>query len=116
MWLFPGILLYILDSGAGGELNKSAWARNREERERKEREEKEREQKKAGEMMKGSINDSYHSNITPSTAFQIRNRYLSRVGTKVREKRQFSCKFSVFLFVFVCFYRCQTMFTLLEIL
>ena len=33
--------------------------------------------------MKARIGDSYTSNITPSTAFHIRNRYLSRVGNKV---------------------------------
>jgi nitrate/nitrite transporter NarK len=77
-----GILLYIMDSGAGGELNQTAWARAREEREKKEREEKEAEKKKAGEMMKTRAGESYTSNITPSTAFHIRNRFLSRVGTK----------------------------------
>ena len=78
-----GILLYILDSGAGGELNKTACTRNREEREKKEREEREAEEKKKEEEMKKyRSSDSYTSNVTPNTAFQIRNRFLSRVGTK----------------------------------
>ena len=72
-----------MDSGSGGELNKTAWARRREEKEKKEREEQEAERKKALEMTKARESDSYSSNIAPSTAFQIRNRYLSRVGTKV---------------------------------
>lgn len=75
-----GIVLYILDSGSGGELNKTAWARSREEKERKE--EKERQQK-ASEVAKKGVADSYTSTIAPNTAFQIRNRFLSRVGTKV---------------------------------
>lgn len=74
-----GILLYILDSGSGGELNKTAWARRREEKE-KEEQKKLEEQDKEGE--KEGVADSYTSNIAPSTAFQIRNRLLSRVGTK----------------------------------
>lgn len=72
-----------MDSGSGGELNKTAWTRNREEKEKKEMEEKEAEKKKTEEMRKGSVGDSYTSNIAPNTAFQIRNRFLSRVGTKV---------------------------------
>ena len=74
--------MYVLDSGSGGELNKTAWARAREERERKEEEEEE-EKKRAAENMRAGVGDSYSSNITPSTAFHIRNRFLSRVGTKV---------------------------------
>lgn len=74
--------MYILDSGSGGELNKSAWARSREEREKKEQEEIEAEKKAAAEMMKTGMNDSYTSSVAPNTAFQIRNRFLSRVGTK----------------------------------
>ena len=81
-----GVLLYVLDSGAGGELNKTAWARNREEKEKKAREEMEAEKKRAGEAMKTRGDDSYTSEITPSTAFHIRNRYLSRVGTKVSQQ------------------------------
>jgi MFS family permease len=81
--LMSGVLLYVLDSGAGGELNKTAWARNREEKEKKAREEMEAEKKRAGEAMKTRGDDSYTSEITPSTAFHIRNRYLSRVGTKM---------------------------------
>ena len=77
-----GILLYVLDSGSGGDLNKSSWVRRREEREKKELEEREQEKKKEEEMKKTGVADSYTSNITPSTAFQIRNRFLSRVGTK----------------------------------
>ena len=88
-----GVLLYILDSGAGGELNKTAWARNRAEKEKKAREEMESEKKKAGEAMKTRGGDSYTSEIAPSTAFHIRNRYLSRVGTKVSQP--FFKKFSL---------------------
>ena len=92
-----GIFLYILDSGAGGELNKTAWARNRAEREKKAREELEAEKKKTGEAMKACEADSYASHITPSTAFHIRNRYLSRVGTKVRIlfSQQFFTQFKI---------------------
>ena len=72
----------MLDSGSGGDLNKSAWARRREEREKKELEEREQEKRKEEEMKKTGVADSYTSNIAPSTAFQIRNRFLSRVGTK----------------------------------
>lgn len=77
-----GILLYILDSSGGGALNKSAWVRKREEKEKEE--EEEAAAKKAEELMKGKPDDGYTSNISPSTAFQIRNRYLSRMGAKVR--------------------------------
>lgn len=76
-----GILLYILDSSGGGALNKSAWVRRREE---KEKEEEEAAAKKAEELAKVKPDDGYTSNISPSTAFQIRNRYLSRMGAKVR--------------------------------
>ena len=71
-----------MDSGAGGELNKTAWTRAREEREKKEEEEKE-EKKRVTEGTGAGVAGSYSSNITPSTAFHIRNRFLSRVDTKV---------------------------------
>ena len=77
-----GILLYILDSSAGGVLNKSAWVRRREEKEKEE--EEEAAAKKAEELTKAKAVDGYTSNISPSTAFQIRNRYLSRMGAKVK--------------------------------
>ena len=82
MYIRVGILLYVLDSGSGGELNKTACTRKREEKELKAREEREAEKKREGEMMKTRVTESYTSNITPKSAFQIRNRYLSRVGTK----------------------------------
>ena len=77
--LLAGILLYILDSAAGGKLNKPAWVRRREEREEAEEEEA----RKAAELKKMKPDDSYTSSITPNTAFQIRNRLLSRMGAKV---------------------------------
>lgn len=107
-----GILLYILDSGSGGELNKTAWARNREEKERKEKEEREQ---KAREAEKEGVAESYTSKIAPNTAFQIRNRFLSRVGTKASSLCPFRTVCDCLLSSLLSF-RCQIMSTFLRTL
>ena len=85
--LHTGILLYILDSTSGGNLNLSAWTRAKIEKakEKEEEEEKKRQEAaKAKDILNSGTRAPYVSNISPPSAFHIRNRYLSRMGAKVR--------------------------------
>lgn len=83
--LIFGILLYVLDSTHGGKLNMTAWARRREEKEAEEKEkEKAESAKKTADILKTGTGP-YTSPIPPNSAFQIRNRLLSRMGTKMPE-------------------------------
>ena len=80
-----GILLYVLDSTSGGNLNLSAWTRAKiEAAKEKEEEAKKQEAAKAKDILNSGTRAPYVSNITPPSAFHIRNRYLSRMGAKVR--------------------------------
>ena len=82
-----GILVYVLDSASGGNLNLAAWTRAKIEKE-KEREEEEKKQKEAAakekDLLESGTRAPYVSSVTPRSAFHIRNRYLSRMGAKVR--------------------------------
>ena len=79
-----GILLYVLDSTSGGNLNLSAWTRAKIEKAKKEEEEaKKQEAAKSKDILNSGTRAPYVSNITPSSAFHIRNRYLSKMGAKV---------------------------------
>jgi len=65
--LIAGILLYTIDSGSGGRLNKSAWARRRlEKKEKEEKEEKEQRLAAAKSALLDSGSDSYKSPVAPS--------------------------------------------------
>ena len=86
----PGILVYILDSGAGGNLNKSAWARKRIQQEEDAQKQKEKEAASsvssnvAGkDVFESGGSYSYTSPFRPNSAFHIRNRLLSKMGTTV---------------------------------
>ena len=80
-----GTLLYVLDSTSGGNLNLSAWTRAKIEKAKKEEEEeaKKQEAAKAKDILNSGTRAPYVSNITPPSAFHIRNRYLSKMGAKV---------------------------------
>ncbi|XP_064393937.1 major facilitator superfamily domain-containing protein 1-like isoform X2 [Halichondria panicea] len=90
--VIAGILIYILDSGAGGKLNMSAWHRRKVLAEEEALEQKEKEA--AGNVSTssggkdifesgGSYN--YTSPFKPNSAFHIRNRLLSKMGAPMPE-------------------------------
>ncbi len=66
-----------------GALNLSAWTRRRLERLEKATKDDET-VKLIPDLMPEGACETYTSPITPSSAFHIRNRLLSRMGTKVR--------------------------------
>lgn len=71
-------LLYLNDAAKGGNLNKSTKERNRDKKIAEAQAEKERLQK---ELPVNYGTDDSH--ITPKSAFQLRNRYLSKIGAKL---------------------------------
>lgn len=81
--LITGVILYMWDAAKGSILNRSAWARAREA---KKKEEAEAASKAAEEEKQKLVNaQAYTSPIQPSSAFHLRNRLLSRIGTKIPE-------------------------------
>lgn len=85
--LITGVVLYMWDAAKGNILNRAAWVRKREA---KEKEEAEAAAEKAAEQEKQRLVNSkaYTSPIQPSSAFHLRNRLLSRIGTKMPEHIQ----------------------------
>lgn len=73
--LISTILLYMNDAAKGGNLNKSTKERERDKKAKEIKEERER-------ILKEN-EPSYGT--TPRSAFQLRNRYLSRIGAKLPE-------------------------------
>ena len=78
----------MLDFTSGGNLNLSAWTRAKiekaKEREKEEEEAKKQEAAKTKDILNSGTRAPYESNISPPSAFHIRNRFLSRMGAKVR--------------------------------
>ncbi|XP_065887478.1 major facilitator superfamily domain-containing protein 1-like [Dysidea avara] len=81
--LIAGVVLYMYDAAKGSKLNKPAWVRRREA--------KKKEESESAAMItneeKERINSTkpYTSPIQPSSAFHLRNRLLSRIGTRMPE-------------------------------
>ena len=80
----PGVTLYAYDLNSGGALNKSGYSRAKLH--------EISEDGKGGSIQESTDSElqlgrraphSYKNSITPSSNLKIRNRYLSRMGTKV---------------------------------
>ncbi|RZB39821.1 major facilitator superfamily domain-containing protein 1 [Asbolus verrucosus] len=77
--LFTTILLWLLDMREGGMLNMTPGTRRQHQQKILSAEESDKEALLDGEASTSNENDGLH----PSTDFQIRNRYLSRIGAPV---------------------------------
>ncbi len=62
----------------------TAWARRKAEKAKKAAASSEETAKLIPELLPEGARQAYTSPIAPSSAFQIRNRLLSKMGTKVR--------------------------------
>lgn len=81
--LICGVLLYVIDFTSEGTLNLSSWARHRLE---KEKEEKEKIALDKNGISPGGVSDGSGEipiALQPHSAFQLRNRLLSRMGAQI---------------------------------
>ena len=90
----PGVILYVYDLNSGGTLNKSGYSRAKlHEISEDGGDGSVQESTNSEEQFESSLQlgrrapYSYKNSMTPSSNFNIRSRYLSRVGTKVLARK-----------------------------